>query len=201
MVKPRNLNLAVLRNDPNEIYEGTCLSTDTKPTNWPDNSILFELDAGTRYYSDSGTWYPVGGNGGSSGGGVNTFNLVEHAIVRTINVVDETGQPTGDTHEFNSAEDYVRISAFGEADAFRAGVLIARGTVNLPFIAYTAETQFIPGYSSEAVECSRASSGYNVAAQCYMIGGTIQLYYNGETPVLGLVSDDAEFVYVGSGNS
>lgn len=89
MVKPRNLNLAVLRNDPNEIYEGTCLSTDTKPTNWPDNSILFELDTGTRYYSNSGTWYPVGG-GADSGSGGGDVMMVSFTGTEAAPITDKT---------------------------------------------------------------------------------------------------------------
>ncbi|MBR1910378.1 MAG: hypothetical protein IJ821_07315 [Lachnospiraceae bacterium] len=38
------------------------LSTDTKPTDVPENSLFFELDTAKFYYISGGVWLEVGGN-------------------------------------------------------------------------------------------------------------------------------------------
>lgn len=41
-----------------EVIEGTCLSSDTKPTNYGNGSILIEMDTSTLYFFDEAgnTW-------------------------------------------------------------------------------------------------------------------------------------------------
>lgn len=60
MVKVYDIDLAVVEKVPNTHYEGTCLSTDDKPTDWPDNSLMVELDTGDIYYCVNGAWAKVG---------------------------------------------------------------------------------------------------------------------------------------------
>ena len=54
-----------------EVYNDVrCLSTDEKPTDVKNGSVLTEIDTGTQYLfdADSGTWieYSGGGGGGSA---------------------------------------------------------------------------------------------------------------------------------------
>lgn len=46
--------------DGKHLYEGSCESTDTKPTNWGENSKMLELDTGKFYYFDGSDWNEVG---------------------------------------------------------------------------------------------------------------------------------------------
>ena len=47
--------------DGKHLIEGSCESTDTKPTDWGINSRMLELDTGDFYYFDGSDWNKVGG--------------------------------------------------------------------------------------------------------------------------------------------
>ena len=51
--------MAITLNGANADYMG--LSTDTKPTNVPVNTLFLELDTGDFYYYDGTEWAKVGG--------------------------------------------------------------------------------------------------------------------------------------------
>ena len=58
MVREEKVILSAV--DGRHLIEGSCESTDTKPTNWGVNSRILELDTGDFYYFDGTTWAKVG---------------------------------------------------------------------------------------------------------------------------------------------
>lgn len=75
--------------------KGACLSTDTKPTNVGNGSILLEMDTGKTYAFDAEgeEWIEVSSGGSSGGGGGDSINWIMPE--QTVTLVDRPVEVTG----------------------------------------------------------------------------------------------------------